>query len=157
MTERSLTKRLRRKSIGSNDKQRILVLGGGHVGHAVAKSLATQRNLTFVDESEAVCRRAEDIGSTYCGDPASAEVLSKAGADQADIGVVTTERDTQTFLATQLLRTRFDVEFVVARADDPDVADVIGDQTDAVISAPPILAPELVTAVERVSQSKMRR
>lgn len=157
MTKRSLTKRLSQQTIGSNGEQRVLVLGGGHVGHSVAESLAKRGNVTFVDESEAVCRRADDIGSTHCGNPASAEVLSEAGADQADVGVVATERDTQTFLATQLLRTRFDVEFVVARADDPDVADVIGDQTDGVVSAPPILAPELVTAVERVTQTTVRR
>lgn len=152
MTKETLNRRNRSERHGGNGDPHVLVVGGGHVGHAIASSLATTGDVTLVDDSESICGRAEDADiSMYCGNPVDAGVLASAGADGADVAVVATPVDSQTFLATQHLRTRFDIDAIVALADDPELADLIGDRTDAVVTTPSILAEELVSAVQRVT------
>lgn len=152
MTVDKLKQRIKPEGSDGDGGPQLLVLGGGHVGHSVAESLVTDGTVTFVDESDAVCDRAENDGiETHCGKPADAETLADVDAADADAAIVATETDTETFLAAQLLRTRFGVDTVVAMADDPELADHMGDRIDVVVTAPPILAQELTSAYQRVA------
>lgn len=152
MTVDKLKQRIKPEGHSGDDVPKLLVLGGGHVGHSVAQSLATEGTVTLVDNSETVCGRAENDGiKTHFGNPADAETLAEVDADEADAAIIAMPADTETFLATQLLRTRFDVDTIVARADDPELTADIAQRADAVVTAPPTLAEELTSAYERTA------
>lgn len=92
------------------------VLGGAHVGTAVAERLvATDRRVAIVDETY----EANGIPG-IAGDPADVAVLSAAGLDGASTAVVATRSDRRTLLVAQLVRTRFDTTRIVALVEDPD-------------------------------------
>lgn len=104
------------RSFDDADAPAYYVLGGGHVGGAVAERLlASGRRAAVVDRSY---RPAGVPG--FVGDPADAGVLSDAGIGAASTVVVATRSDSRGLLIAQLVRARFGVPRVIALVDDPD-------------------------------------
>lgn len=99
------------------------VLGGGHVGTAVANALReADRSVVLIDESP---NRFD--GRTIEGDPRNLELLEAAGLSAASTVVVATRSDSRNLLVAQLARVRFDVPETVVLVNVPDRLDVVAD------------------------------
>jgi len=106
----------RRSDSSDEEETTHYVLGGDHVGNAIAEQLQTNGyRVTLIDESY----ESDDIPG-FSGDPTEVKVLSESGVDAASTVVVATRSDSRNLLIAQLLRARFDVQRVVAFVDDPD-------------------------------------
>ncbi|MFC6951537.1 NAD(P)-binding protein [Halorubellus litoreus] len=92
------------------------VLGGGHVGDAIADRLRTDGQVVARVDEAAVTTD----GSSVRGDPADAATLSTAELTDADAVVVATGSDARNLLVAQQVRAHFDVERVVVLTHHPE-------------------------------------
>ncbi len=89
------------------EKKRFVVVGLGNFGHAIAAKLHEQgHEVIAVDvDDEAVDQIAPFVNSAATGDGRQLETLKQLGAEQADVGVVSTGDDiTASILATMALK-----------------------------------------------------
>ncbi|TYL39225.1 potassium transporter [Natronococcus pandeyae] len=102
-----------------------IIIGGGRVGRALARRLEKRgENVVLVDEDEDVVEALRRDGYTAVhGDGTSPETLREASVERAQIVVATTADDDANLLVSQLARTTFDVETVVARVNEPGNVD----------------------------------
>ncbi|EMA43039.1 cation:proton antiporter [Halobiforma nitratireducens] len=102
-----------------------IIVGGGRIGRALATRLEKRgENVVLVDEDETVVERLRQDGYTaVVGDGTSPDTLREADIERARIVVATTADDDANLLVSQLARTTFDVETVVARVNDPGNVD----------------------------------
>jgi trk system potassium uptake protein TrkA len=118
------------------------VLGGGHLGVAVAQQLgATGHPVTFVGGVDVA-----DVPSLH-GDPSSVEVLSDAGMTATSTVVVATPDDGRNLLVAQLVGTYFDVADIFVVVHTPDRADLVADAGHEPICATTVLADAVVTDI----------
>jgi Trk K+ transport system NAD-binding subunit len=100
----------------ATDENSYYVLGGEHVGLAVARRLQAEGcPVTVVDESH---EPGELPGIQ--GDPTDLQVLTEAGIGDTSTVVVATHSDRRNFLVAQLVRAHFDVPRTVVLTHDPD-------------------------------------
>lgn len=93
------------------------VLGGGHVGNAIAERLQTEGHaVTVIDEA---CD--PDGVPVIEGSPADVELLAEAGLETARTVVVGTRSDARNFLIAQLVRAYFAVPRIVVLVRDPEL------------------------------------
>lgn len=96
------------------------VLGGGHVGAAVARRLhETGHAVTVIDETH----ESTDLPGVTAS-PRDIRALEAAGLSAASTVVVATPRDRQNLLVAQLVRAHFDVPEIVVLANTPDRLDL---------------------------------
>lgn len=118
----------------------VFVLGGAHLGRAVARQLgAAGHAVGVVDETH---DPSESPGGR--GDPADVAVLAEAGVADASTVVVATGRDRRNLLVAQLVRAHFDVPRVVVLSNDPDRLDPIADAGHDAVCATTALTEALV-------------
>jgi Trk K+ transport system NAD-binding subunit len=118
------------------------VLGGGHLGVAVARQLGVAGHpVTFVGGVDVA-----DVPSLR-GDPSSIEVLCDAGVTATSTVVVATPDDGRNLLVAQLVRTHFDVADVFVVVHAPDRAGLVADAGHEPICATTVLADAVVTDV----------
>ncbi|WP_049987905.1 cation:proton antiporter domain-containing protein [Halobellus rufus] len=100
---------------------RTIIVGGGRVGLALATRLEQRGEfVVLIEEDEKPKRAAREAGITvYEGDGTESETLRGAGIDEARIVVAATDDDNVNLLVCQTARTKFDVEDVYARVNDP--------------------------------------
>ena len=101
---------------------RALVVGCGRVGSSVARRLAALNwDVTVVDEKEeALARLGENWrGAFIVGHGMDAKLLEKAGIENADAVVVSTNGDNTNIVVAQVAKQRFEVPLVVVRILDP--------------------------------------
>jgi trk system potassium uptake protein len=99
-----------------------LVIGCGRVGSNVARELASEGwDVTAVDEKEeALTRLGEDWrGGFVLGHGMDVDVLRKAGIEDADAVIVSTDGDNTNIVIAQVAMKRFDNQCVVVRILDP--------------------------------------
>ncbi|CQR50598.1 MULTISPECIES: NAD(P)-binding protein [Haloferax] len=119
------------------------VLGGGHLGSAVARHLrADGRAVRVVDELH---DRSETDGVR--GDPADVRTLTEADVASASTVVVATASDSRNLLIAQLVRARFDVEHVVVLVNTPDRFEMFADAGHQPVCATSVLSGTLAGAV----------
>ena len=98
------------------DERVCYVLGGGHLGTAVARRLRSEgHTVSLVDN---LTDPAETPGVR--GDPADPRLLVEAGVGEASTVVVATRSDRRNLLIAQLVSAHFDVPEVVVLANAPD-------------------------------------
>jgi trk system potassium uptake protein TrkA len=100
-----------------------VVLGGGHVGAAIARRLhAAGRAVLLIDE-------AYEPGPVpgVRGDPRSLATLRAAGIPDGATVIAATGRDRRNLLVAQLVSTHFDVARVRALVNTPDRRDLFED------------------------------
>ena len=104
---------------------RTIIIGGGRVGQALATRLENRGEYVVVVESDRdVAERARAEGFTvHEGDGSDAETLRGANVADAKRLIATTADDDINLLACQLAMTKFDVESVYSRVNDPDNVD----------------------------------
>lgn len=92
-----------------------VVLGGGHVGLAIAERLQTDGHaVVVVDEAY----DAADVPGV-AGSPTDVDVLTESGLETASTAIVATRSDAKNLLVAQLARTQFDVPRIVVLVHDP--------------------------------------
>ena len=101
---------------------KVIVIGCGRVGAAVAKQLDSEGwDVTAIDEKEeALARLGTDWGGGFVvGHGMDDGVLREAGIEGADAVVVATDGDNTNLVVAQVAQRRYGIENVVARVLDP--------------------------------------
>jgi trk system potassium uptake protein TrkA len=101
---------------------KVLIIGCGRVGSAVALELrAAGWSVSVVDEREEALGRLGDdwAGEFHVGQGIDLNLLRRAGIEDADAVVVTTDGDNSNIVIGQMAQKRFDVRSVVVRILDP--------------------------------------
>jgi trk system potassium uptake protein TrkA len=129
---------------------KVLVIGCGRVGSAVAKSLlADGWDVTAVDETEdALLRLGPDWrGGFVLGHGMDTSVLEEADAAEADAAVISTTGDNTNLVIAQVLRRRYEIGTVVVRVLDPARAAFYAERGLHTICPTQTAISELVSAV----------
>ncbi len=101
---------------------RIIVVGDGKVGHALAEELSKEHHdVTIIDNNSEVLKRSEDLLDVLCvqGNGANAKTLLDAEADKADIIIAATASD-ETNMLCCLIAKRLGAKYSIARIRDPE-------------------------------------
>jgi trk system potassium uptake protein len=102
---------------------KIIILGAGQVGTTVAYNLANEANdITVVDQDASLLHNLQDrldIG-TVQGQASHPSVLSRAGADDADMIIAVTNSDETNMVACQTAWTLFHTPTKIARVRAPE-------------------------------------
>jgi trk system potassium uptake protein TrkA len=110
---------------------KLIVIGCGRVGSTVAKRFAGEGwDVTAIDENESALNRlGEDwSGGFVVGHGMDTAVLRKAGIEDADSVVVSTDGDNTNLVIGQVAQKRFGIECTVVRILDPARADFYRDR-----------------------------
>jgi len=97
---------------------KIIILGAGQVGASVAGNLASEANdITVVDDNAATLQDLQDRLDirTVKGHASHPEILSQAGADDADMIIAVTRNDETNMIACQVAYTLFHTPTKIAR------------------------------------------
>ncbi|WP_227131629.1 NAD-binding protein [Halorubellus salinus] len=92
------------------------VLGGGHVGDAIADRLRADGHIVARVDETTVTTDERSVR----GDPATLPTLSSADLGDADAVVVATGSDARNLLVAQQVRAHFDVERVLVLTHHPE-------------------------------------
>lgn len=102
---------------------KVVILGCGRVGATLAQFLVSDRHdVTVIDQSsEAFNRLGPDFArvNTVIGDGTDEDVLRRAGLEDVDAFVATTNGDNRNILAAQIAQHTFRVPKVICRIYDP--------------------------------------
>jgi trk system potassium uptake protein len=101
---------------------KVIVIGSGRVGSAVAIELKTVGwDVTVIDEREEALGRLGEgwTGEFLVGHGMDLQLLREAGIEEADAVVVTTDGDNSNIVIGQMAQKQFAVPSVVVRVLDP--------------------------------------
>lgn len=125
------------------------VLGGGHVGAAVARRLHENGHaVTVVDETLGLTELPGVAAS-----PTDVRALEAAGLSEASTVVVATQRDRQNLLVAQLVRAHFDVPEIVVLANTPDRHELIASVGHEAVCATTALSDALVDNLGEIERT----
>lgn len=108
---------------------RVIIVGGGTVGRALGERLEDRgENVVLIEKDVEMVERTRNEGFTvHHGDGTDTDELRAAGAENARIVVAATGDDDANLLVSQLADSKFDVETIIARANNPDNVDAFED------------------------------
>jgi len=132
---------------------KVVVIGCGRVGSAVALRLRSARwEVSVVDErEEALGRLGEQWnGEFHVGHGMDIGLLRRAGIEEADAVVVTTDGDNSNIVIGQIAQKQFDVRSVVVRILDPARAEFFSQRGLNVVCPTKNAIETLVGAVDAV-------
>ncbi len=98
------------------------MIGCGRVGSAVALDLRNAGwEVSVIDEREDAMVRLGDVwsGEFHVGHGMDIQLLQRAGIEDADAVVVTTDGDNSNIVIGQMAQKKFDVRSVIVRILDP--------------------------------------
>ena len=100
---------------------KVVIIGCGRVGSAVAKQLAGEGwDVTCVDEDEnALARLGAWKGGFVVGHGMDSVILEQAGVTEAQAAVVATDGDNSNLVIGQILQRGYGIDCVVVRVLDP--------------------------------------
>jgi NhaP-type Na+/H+ or K+/H+ antiporter len=130
---------------------RVIIVGGGTVGRALAERLEDRgENVVIVERDEQMVERTRNEGySVHKGDGTDTDELQAAGAENARILVAATGDDDANLLVAQLTDSKFDVETIIARANNPDNVDAFEDLGVRTVSSSMATAWGIDNIIER--------
>ncbi|NUC73680.1 cation:proton antiporter [Haloterrigena sp. SYSU A558-1] len=134
---------------------RVLIVGGGRVGRSLAERLeARGENVVIIEDNQTVLKQLRNDGFTARkGDGTNVDVLREAGAENAKTVVAATGDDDANLLVAQLAKSSFDVQKVIARANEPSNATAFEDLGVETISAAESTAWAIDNQIERPALS----
>jgi trk system potassium uptake protein TrkA len=100
----------------------VIIIGCGRVGSAVALELKSAGwEVSVIDEREDAMVRLGDLwtGEFHVGHGMDIQLLQRAGIEDADAVVVTTDGDNSNIVIGQMAQKKFDVRSVIVRILDP--------------------------------------
>lgn len=101
----------------------IIIVGGGKVGHFLAKRLSQDKHTIVLIEKDRECCNAiaEELNNAIviCGDGCEPMVLEEAKIDRADVIAAVTGGDEDNLVICQIAKEKFKVRRTVARVNDP--------------------------------------
>jgi trk system potassium uptake protein TrkA len=99
------------------------VLGGGHVGEAVARYLGEAgHTASLVDDSH-----ESSVVPSHSADPTDVRALTETGIGPGSTVVVTTDDDGANLLVAQLVRVHLDPDRIVVLANSPETVSLLED------------------------------
>ena len=101
---------------------RIVIVGGGKLGHQIASNMLDRKNdVKLIEKDKLKCMRlANELDAeVICGDGTEIEVLDSAGTKNADCFIAVTGSDQDNLVASQLAKKEFKAGKVIIRANDP--------------------------------------
>jgi len=110
---------------------KAIVIGCGRVGSSIANALHEEGwDVVAVDEKEEALGRLGESwsGGFVVGHGMDTSVLRRAGIDEADAVVVSTDGDNTNIVVGQVVQKRFGVDCVVVRLLDPGRAEFYASQ-----------------------------
>jgi NhaP-type Na+/H+ or K+/H+ antiporter len=130
---------------------RVLVIGGGQVGRALATRLEDRgENVVLIEIDVDKVETARNEGhSVVHGDGTDTEVLQSAGADNARIIVAATGDDDVNLLVAQLANSKYDTETVLARVNNTRNVDAFEELGVRTISSVLATAQAMDNFIER--------
>jgi NhaP-type Na+/H+ or K+/H+ antiporter len=130
---------------------RVIIVGGGTVGRALAERLEDRgENVVIVEKDVEIVETARNDGFTvHHGDGTDTDELRAAGAGNARIMVAATGDDDANLLVAQLADSKFDVETIIARANNPDNVDAFEDLGVRTVSSSMATAWGIDNLIER--------
>ncbi len=130
---------------------RVLVIGGGKVGRALAERLEDRgENVVLIENDPTIVERARNRGHTvHMGDGTDTDVLRSAGAEKSKIVVAATGDDDVNLLVSQLAASKFNPETIIARANKPDNVDAFEELGVRTISSVLATAQAIDNFIER--------
>ncbi|MFC6729138.1 cation:proton antiporter [Natronoarchaeum mannanilyticum] len=134
---------------------RVLIVGGGRVGLALAERLEDRgENVVIVDDRKESIENARELGYTvHQGDGTNSEVLADAGADHAKSVIAATGNDDANLLIAQLAESKFGVDRVIARVNEPTNVDAFEDLGVETVSSSLATAWAIDNRIERPALS----
>jgi Trk K+ transport system NAD-binding subunit len=125
---------------GEESETTYCVLGGGHLGAAIARRLREDgHTVRTVDESNVPSEPA-----VLRGNPTDVRVLEEAEVASASTAIVATGSDRRNLLIAQLVRVHFDVPNVVVLANTPERLDLIAGAGHEAVCATSALSDVMV-------------
>jgi len=130
---------------------RVIIVGGGQVGRALAARLEDRgENVVIIEQAEAAVERARNEGyAVEIGDGTDTDMLRSAGAENAKTVVAATGDDDANLLVSQLASSKFGVDRVIARANNPDNVEAFEDLGVRTISSAMATAWAIDNQIER--------
>ncbi len=130
---------------------RTIIVGGGRVGRALAERLEDRgENVVIIENDQATVERCRNEGYTVeMGDGTDTEELRSAGAENARVVAAATGDDDVNLLVSQLASSKFDVEEVIARVNNPDNVEAFEELGVRTISAAMATAWAIDNQIER--------
>jgi Trk K+ transport system NAD-binding subunit len=130
---------------------RVIIVGGGKVGRALAERLENRgENVVIIERDETTAETIRNAGyMAVIGNGTDTDVLREAGAGNAKTVVAATGDDDANLLVSQLASSKFDVEHVIARANNPDNVDAFEDLGVRTISSSMATAWAIDNQIER--------
>jgi trk system potassium uptake protein TrkA len=110
---------------------KAIVIGCGRVGSSIAHALHEEGwDVVAVDEKEEALSRLGESwsGGFVVGHGMDTSVLRRAGIDEADAVVVSTDGDNTNIVVGQVVQKRFGIDCVVVRLLDPGRAEFYASQ-----------------------------
>ena len=105
---------------------KIIILGSGRVGSAIAASLVSSgHDVAVIDnDPDSLLRLGGDdfAGDFFVGEAMDTGVLERAGIQHADVFMACTDDDNTNVVIAQIAQRRYHVHNVVVRMFDPDKA-----------------------------------
>ncbi|MFB6097238.1 MAG: cation:proton antiporter [Haloferacaceae archaeon] len=134
---------------------RVIVVGGGKVGRALAERLEDRgENVVIIEQNIDSVEIARDEGfAVHHGDGTDTEVLRSAGAENARIVVAAAGDDDVNLLVAQLANSKFGPETIIARANNPDNVEAFEDLGVRTISSTLATAQAIDNQIERPALS----
>ena len=134
---------------------RLIIIGAGKVGRALAERLEDRgENVVIIERDQEMIELARDRGFTVRhGDGTDTEELQAAGAENARFVVPATGDDDVNLLIAQLARSKFDVETIITRVNNPDNVDAFEELGVRAIDSALATAWAIDNAIERPALS----
>ena len=135
---------------------RVIVIGGGTVGRALADRLEDRgENVVLVEKDDEVLEIARNEGHTvHRGDGTDTETLQAAGAGNASTVVAATGDDDANLLIAQLAESKFDVETIISRVNNPSNVDAFEDLGVRTVASTLATAQAIDDQIERPAMAK---